>query len=74
MTEDIEKQKRIVAEAMETAKIVQDTESRINLSLQLLKLNELEPIPEDELMRIRKECRLTSAVWFLVEYKIMNEE
>lgn len=43
---NVRKQKELIEELMQTALIVRDFESRYNLSLELLKLNAVEPMPE----------------------------
>lgn len=74
MTEDIEKQKRIVAEAMETAKIVNDLETKEDLAVQLMKLNELEEIPEEELMQIRLKHGLNTFIWLGAEFELLKRK
>ena len=76
---DIEKyDKELIEELMQTALIVRDFESRYNLSLELLKLNTVEPMPEETIMKIRQKYKLNSAVWIKAELTIQegtgNEE
>lgn len=63
----IEEQKQKVAEAMETAVILQDLQSKYELSIELLKLNQLEPIEEEKMIKLRMAYGLNSAVWILAE-------
>lgn len=75
---NVRKHKELIEELMETALIVRDFESRYNLSLELLKLNAVEPMPKETIMKIRQKYRLNSAVWTYAELKIQegleNEE
>lgn len=75
---NVRKQKELIEELMETALIIGDLESRYNLSLELLKLNAVEPMPKETIMKIRQKYRLNSAVWTYAELKIQegleNEE
>ncbi|MDO5149699.1 MAG: hypothetical protein Q4D76_09930 [Oscillospiraceae bacterium] len=75
---NVRKQKELIEELMETALIIGDLESRYNLSLELLKLNAVEPMPKGTIMKIRQKYRLNSAVWTYAELKIQegleNEE
>lgn len=63
----IEEQKQKVAEAMETSVILQDLQSKYELSIELLKLNQLEPIEEEKMIKLRMAYGLNSAVWILAE-------
>lgn len=75
---NVRKQKEFIEELMETALIIGDLESRYNLSLELLKLNAVEPMPKETIMKIRQKYKLNSAVWTYAELKIQegleNEE
>lgn len=75
---NVRKQKELIEELMQTALIVRDFESRYNLSLELLKLNTVEPMPEETIMKIRQKYKLNSAVWIKAELTIQegagNEE
>lgn len=75
---NVRKQKELIEELMETALIIGDLESRYNLSLELLKLNAVEPMPKETIMKIRQKYKLNSAVWTYAELKIQegleNEE
>lgn len=75
---NMRKQKELIEELMETALIIGDLESRYNLSLELLKLNAVEPMPKETIMKIRQKYKLNSAVWTYAELKIQegleNEE
>lgn len=76
MIKDMEKlknQKKITAEALETAKIVRDMESRYRASIELLKLNAMEPLSEEKMMQIRTEYKLISGVWILAELNYETE-
>lgn len=68
----INKQKAKVKEAMETAVIVQSLQSKYELSLELLKLNVLEPMDENKIMSIRTAYGLNSAVWIMAEKEFEN--
>ena len=70
---NVRKQKEIIEELMQSAIIVRDFESRYNLSLELLKLNAVEPIPEETIMQIRKKYKLNSAVWIKAELAVREE-
>ena len=70
---ELEKQKEIVKEAMETVRIVNDMESRFQLSLELLRLAELEYIPDDIMLEIRKRYGLHTTVWVLAELELQKE-
>ena len=74
MMEELEKQKEIVKEAMETVRIVNDMESRFQLSLELLRLAELEYIPDDIMLEIRKRYGLHTTVWVLAELELRKKE
>ncbi len=63
----INKQKEKVKGAMETATIVQSLQSKYELSLELLKLNTLEPMDDNKIMAIRTAYGLNSAVWIMAE-------
>ena len=71
---ELEKQKEIVKEAMETVRIVNDMESRFQLSLELLRLAELEYIPDDIMLEIRKCYELHTTVWVLAELELRKKE
>ena len=75
---NVRKQKELIEELMQTALIVRDFESRYNLSLEILKLNTVEPMPEETIMKIRQKYKLNSAVWIKAELTIQegmkNEE
>lgn len=73
MMKELEKQKEIVKEAMETVRIVNDMESRFQLSLELLRLAELEYIPDDIMLEIRKRYGLHTTVWVLAELELQKE-
>lgn len=68
----INKQKAKVKEAMETATIVQSLQSKYELSLELLKLNTLEPMDDNKIMAIRTAYGLNSAVWIMAEKEFEN--
>lgn len=68
----IEKRKAKVKEAMETAAIVQDLQSKYELSKELLKLNQLEPIEEEKMIKLRMAYGLNSAVWIMAEKEFEN--
>lgn len=68
----INKQKAKVKEAMETAAIVQDLQTKYELSKELLKLNQLEPIEEEKMIKLRMAYGLNSAVWILAEKGLEN--
>lgn len=70
---NVRKQKELIEELMQTAIIVRDFESRYNLSLELLKLNAVEPMPEETIMKIRKKYKLNSAVWIKAELAVREE-
>lgn len=74
MMKELEKQKRIVQEAMETVRIVNDMESRYQLSLEILRLRKLEYIPENIILEIRKRYELHTTVWVLAELELRKEE
>lgn len=74
MMKELEKQKEIVKEAMETVRIVNDMESRFQLSLELLRLAELEYIPDDIMLEIRKRYGLHTTVWVLAELELRKKE
>lgn len=74
MMKELEKQKEIVKEAMETVRIVNDMESRFQLSLELLRLAELEYIPDDIMLEIRKRYELHTTVWVLAELELRKKE
>ena len=65
--------KELIEELMQTALIVRDFESRYNLSLEILKLNAVEPMPEETIMRIRQKYKLNSAVWIKAELAVREE-
>ena len=75
---NVRKQKELIEELMQTALIVRDFESRYNLSLELLKLNTVEPMPEETIMKIRQKHKLNSAIWIKAELTVQegmeNEE
>ena len=75
---NVRKQKELIEELMETAIIIGDLESRYNLSLELLKLNAVEPMPKETIMKIRQKYRLNSAIWIKAELTVQegtkNEE
>lgn len=70
----INNQKAKVREAMETAVIVQSLQSKYELSLELLKLNALEPMDENKIMSIRTAYGLNSAVWIMAEKEFTKGE
>ena len=70
MMGNIGEQRTRTQEALETALIVGDIESRYNASLELLKLNELEPLTDERLMYVRKRYGLNTAVWMLAEIEL----
>ena len=70
---NVRKQKEIIEELMQTAIIVRDFESRYNLSLEILKLNAVEPMPEETIMQIRQKYKLNSAVWIKAELAVREE-
>lgn len=74
MMKELEKQKRIVQEAMETVRIVNDMESRYQLSLEILRLRKLEYIPENIILETRKRYELRTTVWVLAELELRKEE
>lgn len=74
MMKELEKQKEIVKEAMETVRIVNDMESRFQLSLELLRLAELEYIPDDIMLEIRKRYGLHTTVLVLAELELRKKE
>lgn len=74
MMKELEKQKRIVQEAMETVRIVNDMESRYQLSIELLRLGKLEYIPDNIMLEIRKRYGLHTTVWVLAELELRKEE
>lgn len=74
MMKELEKQKRIVQEAMETVRIVNDMESRYQLSLEILRLRKLEYIPENIILETRKRYELRTTVWALAELELRKEE
>ena len=75
---NVRKQKELIEELMQTVLIVRDFESRYNLSLELLKLNAVEPMPKETIMKIRQKYKLNSAVWIKAELTVQegteNEE
>lgn len=68
----INNQKAKVKEAMQTAVIVQSLQSKYELSLELLKLNTLEPMDDNKIMAIRTAYGLNSAVWIMAEKEFEN--
>lgn len=66
----IEDQKKKVAEAIETVMIVRDLKSKYELSVELLKLNLLEPIDEKKMLALRTAYGLNSAVWIMAEKEV----
>ena len=70
----INNQKAKVKEAMQTAVIVQSLQSKYELSLELLKLNALEPMDENKIMSIRTAYGLNSAVWIMAEKEFNKGE
>ena len=68
----INNQKAKVKEAMQTAVIVQSLQSKYELSLELLKLNTLEPMDDNKIMAIRTPYGLNSAVWIMAEKEFEN--
>lgn len=73
MMKELEKQKEIVKEAMETVRIVNDMESRYQLSIEILKLMKLEYIPDSIVFEIRKKYELHTTVWVLAELELQKE-
>ncbi len=70
---NVRKQKELIEELMQTAIILRDYESRYNLSLEILKLNAVEPMPEETIMQIRQKYKLNSAVWIKAELAVREE-
>lgn len=68
--EDVRKLKENIEELKETALIVRDLESRYELAVALLQLNEIEPIPEAELEYIRLRYNLNTGIWLTAELKM----
>lgn len=68
--EDVRKLKENIEELKETALIVRDLESRYELAVALLRLNEIEPIPEAELEYIRLRYNLNTGIWLTAELKM----
>ena len=71
--EELERQKRVVQEAMQTALIVKDLESKYQLSIELMKLSNMMTLTEEDMDRIRRKYELNSAVWCMAELKMISE-
>lgn len=74
MMKDLEKQKKAVHEAVQTVLIVNDMESRYRLCIEFMKIMQLMPMTDDEVMAFRQRYGLNTAVWILAEKEIEETE
>ena len=73
MMKDLEKQMKAVQVAMETAKILNDLESKHTLSIELIRLSQMMEISDDMMHDIRVRYGLNTAVWIMAERDVINE-
>lgn len=58
---------RELHELIETCKIVNDEQSKIDLAIYLVGCQRKGTLTDEYIMQLREECKLTSAVWIYAE-------
>lgn len=74
MNKELFDQVNRVVQAQNEVRQKDDEESRVKLSLEIMRLNDISPLSEDKIMKLRTTYGLISFYWALAEYKHMIEK